>query len=149
MSSYANYLVMKYYPTYWNRWTNIIEENYKRKNIKKQLKWDFYEYLYEGHWKNFNSLESRILNRKPNEEDIEYLAYLKGCTVDVAKKFYDKKCNCGKKLNPKETAMYFKIFGVNANTPLCKKCLCKTLDIKEAEYSEMSRKFMEQGCSLF
>lgn len=148
-STYSLYLVEKYYPKQWNRWVEILSENYERKNIRKQLKWDEIEYIYGGHWKNFSSLEAQILNRKPNDNNIEYLAYLKGCSYDVAKSFYNKKCKCGKKLNPKETAMSFKFGNRNDDNCLCKKCLCNSLNINEEEYSDFARTFIEQGCTLF
>lgn len=148
-SRYSSYLVEKYYPTYWKRWVDMVYENYKRKNIKKQLKWDELEYIFDEHWKNFNSLESKILNRKINDDDIEYLAYIKGCSEEVAKNFYNKKCKCGKKLNPKEIAMHFKINGNTNDDCLCKKCLCKTLNMSEKEYTNLAITFMNQGCSLF
>ena len=150
MDSYSNYLIIQYYSKQWERWVDIIEKNYEIYNIKKQLKWDIYEYVYDGHWKNFSSLEAKILNRKQNDNDIEYLAYLKGCSEDVARKFYNKECECGKKLNPKETGMYFKTIGMHeCNYCLCKNCLCEKLCIDKREYNKIAMQYMNEGCNLF
>lgn len=147
---YILFLVEQYYPKMWARWENIIFENYKRYNIKKQLKWDELQYAREGHWKNFSSLEARIINNKKTNEMIEFLAYLKGCDKEVADKYWNKTCICGKKLNPKEIAMYFKLNGVtDKDQLLCKKCLCEVIKIDEDEYKEMSKYYMKQDCSLF
>lgn len=72
----------------------------------------------------------------------------------MAEKYWDKKCLCGKKLNPDEIAMFYKIFGRYENQEdnrqlLCKKCLCEKLNITTKEYSEKVMEFRKQGCNLF
>ena len=72
----------------------------------------------------------------------------------MAEKYWDKKCKCGKKLNPDEIAMFYKLYGryekqENDRQLLCTECLCKELGITGKEYSEKIREFREQGCNLF
>ena len=77
--------------------------------------------------------------------------------VMLAEKYWDKKCDCGKKLNPDEIAMNYKLFGryedISANEDnrqlYCKECMCKKLGITSKEYSEKVMEFRLQGCELF
>lgn len=68
----------------------------------------------------------------------------------------DESLNLGDitKVNEKEIAMFFKLFGryenqVDNRDVLCKKCVCEQLGITKTEYAEKNMEFIEQGCNLF
>ena len=100
------------------------------------------------------SKEYELISRNPTNERIKELAKIKGISEDMAKKYFKKKCKCGKKLNPSEISMFLKIFGRYEDTEdnrqyLCKKCLCEELDITSKEYREKMIQFTNEGCELF
>ena len=152
-SPYTNMLIQKYYPQQWKRWMNIVSKNYDVKNVSKRLKWTRAEYL-SGKWRVGLSKEWEIIKQKKTPERIQELANIKCISYEMAEKYWDKKCSCGKKLNPDEVAMFYKLYGryerqEDNRQLLCKECLCKELGITSKEYSEKAREFREQGCNLF
>lgn len=152
-SEYTDLLIKRYYPQQYNRWMNIIKKNYETKDVKERLKWSLEEYK-AGKWKTGLSKEYELINSKKTEDKIKLLSDLKGISIEMAEKYWDKKCLCGKKLNPDEIAMFYKIFGRYENQEdnrqlLCKKCLCEKLNITTKEYSEKVMEFRKQGCNLF
>lgn len=154
MTGYIDILIKYYYPSFWDRWMNIVGKNYEEYNIKNRLKWSKEEYGEFGRWKTGLSRETEIISRKATPERVKELAELKGISENVAKKYFSKKCSCGKKLNPDEIAMYLKIFGryegkEDNRDYLCKNCLCEKIHITKKEYSEKVMDFRSQGCELF
>ena len=136
---------------------NILKNNYEVKNVKSRLKWSYEEYSEGGKWRVGMSKEYEILSKKKTEDSIKELAELKGISETMAEKYWDKKCDCGKKLNPDEIAMNYKLFGryedISANEDnrqlYCKECMCKKLGITSKEYSEKVMEFRLQGGELF
>ena len=156
-SPYTNLLIKYYYPKQWQRWMNVLKNNYTLKNVKPRLKWSYEEYSEGGKWRTGMSKEYEILSKKKTKDRIKELAKLKGISEAMAEKYWDKKCDCGKKLNPDEIAMNYKLFGryedISANEDnrqlYCKKCMCKKLGITSKEYTEKVMEFRAQGCELF
>lgn len=150
---YIDLLIEKYYPTQWKWWLGVLEKNYEIYGIKNSLKWTLEEWK-NGRWKTGISKEYEIINRKKTPERVKELAGLKGISEEMAAKFFDKTCKCGKKMNPGELAMFYKIYGryedtVDNRDLLCKKCLCKDQGITSKEYTAKSIEFMNSGCNLF
>lgn len=157
MRSYNFLLVRYYYPKIADRWRNIVEKNYEDKNIGKILKLSKDEYILGAKWKTPISKEYEILQKKPTEKNIQALADIKGISYNMAEKYFDKKCICGKKLNPDEIAINYKLFGryedktaeEDTRELYCKQCLCKKLNITTKEYNEKIIEFRNQDCKLF
>jgi phosphoadenosine phosphosulfate reductase len=153
-SDYVDLLIKEYYPKQYKRWTLILEKGYDLYNVEKRLKWSKIEWCEGGRWKNATSKESELITKKATSDRIRALANLKGIDEQLAMKYFNKNCNCGKKLNPTEIAMFLKLMGryenqIDNRQYLCKKCLCKYLNISTKEYKNMSIDFIEQGCELF
>lgn len=151
---YIDLLIRHYYPKQWSRWEDILSKGYEIYRIKKTLKWDINEWTIGGKWKTAMSKESEIITRKATPERLNALAELKGISTEMASKYFNKVCSCGKKLNPTEIAMYLKLTGryegVEDNRQyLCKKCLCDYMNISSNEYKEKQIAFSEEGCNLF
>lgn len=154
MNDYSELLIRYNYPKLWERWTNILLKGYEIYRIGKRLKWDELEWCEGGKWKTAVSKEYELISKKATDERIEQLAELKGISKEMATKYFNKKCECGKKLNPTEIAMFLKTFGryegVEDNRQyLCKKCLCEELGITSKEYKDYMIQYTNEGCELF
>ena len=150
---YVDLLIQEYYPKAWERWKNILRKNYDITCVKKNLKWSFDEWC-SGRWKRALSKEYYIIGNKPTKERVRQLAKLKGISEDMAVKYFQKICSCGKRCSPTEIAMFYKTKGrfegqEDNRVVLCKKCLCKNLGISENEYKQMATEYRDDGCSLF
>lgn len=154
MNDYTELLVRYNYPKAWERWTDILSKEHKIYNVENRLKWNALEWCEGGKWKQATSKEYELITKKATNERIKELAEIKGISEDMAKKYFKKKCKCGKNLNPTEIAMFLKIFGRYENVEdnrqyLCKKCLCEELGITSKEYKEKMIQFINEGCELF
>ena len=152
-SEYTDLLIKYYYPKQWERWTEILKKNYSIKAVEKRLKWSLNEYI-NGKWKIGVSKEYEIISKSKTKERIKELSDIKGISEEMAAKYWNKTCTCGKKLNPDEIAMFYKMFGRYENKednrlPLCKSCLCKELNLTQEEYADKVKYFRDQGCELF
>lgn len=151
---YIDMLIRYYYPNQYRRWNNILDKNFEIYNIENRLKWSKEEWSKGGRWKNATSKESEIISKKMTPERVKELSHLKGISEEMAKKYFTKKCSCGKKMNPTEISMFLKLMGryegIEDNRQyLCKKCLSKFLGITTNEYKEKNIEFIENGCDLF
>jgi len=152
-SDYVDMLTRKYYPLLMDRWDYALEQNYQLYNVENRLKWTLNEWKL-GKWKQGTSKEYELIQLKPTPERVMELAKIKGISEELAKKYFQKKCSCGKKLNPDEVALFLKRNGRFENIEddrqfLCKKCMCKQEGWTSKEYQEQVWKFREQGCNLF
>lgn len=151
---YIDLLIQEYYSSTWSRWAKILEKNYDIYDIKDRLKWSIGEWI-NGKWKTGTSKEQEIIQKTATDARIKELAEIKGISEAMAKKFFNKKCKCGKKMNPTELAMFYKLYGrfedveVDDRELLCKKCLCKNEGMTGKEYQQNVIRFMEFGCNLF
>ncbi|HBE9444587.1 phosphoadenosine phosphosulfate reductase domain-containing protein [Clostridioides difficile] len=152
---YTELLIKEYYPKQWSRWTNILSKGYEIYGIDRRLKWSLLEWCEGGKWKKSVSKEFELTTKKATPERIEELSKLKNIPKEIAIRYFNKKCNCGKKLNPTEIAMFLKITGIYENINndtrnyLCKKCLCELLNISSKEYKDISIEYSKKGCNLF
>lgn len=150
---YTDLLIQHWYPTAWERWLRYLKKSYDIRDIANTDKWTFDEWA-NGEWKRAVSKEYVISSQKPTQERIKELADLKGISEQMAVKYFNRTCSCGKKLNPTEIAMFFKTQGRLENEEdnrivLCKSCLCDKLGWTKAEYKEKRIEFQEYGCNLF
>lgn len=153
-SNYNDLLIKKYYPNQWDRWLKIVAKNYENTGVAKRLKWTLKEYQ-DGKWKQGTSKVQELLKLKRTYDRVKELSNLLGVEETVASKYWDRNCECGKRLNPTEIAMYLKVYGRFENVAednrkyLCKKCMCNELGIKPKEYQARYLEFREGGCNLF
>lgn len=150
---YIDLLTQYYYPKAWERWLNILSKSYETMHAKNNLKWSLDEWQ-TGKWKQALSKEYYITNNKPTPPRIKELAELKGISPEMAAKYFQKTCSCGKKCNPTEVAMFYKTQGRFENCEdnrvvLCKKCLCEKMNWTSKHYYELANEFKELGCNLF
>jgi phosphoadenosine phosphosulfate reductase len=87
---------------------------------------------------------------EPTEEVIQECAEYKGIEIDVAKKYFNKVCSCGKKITKNDViAMNMKFLGSNTEQYMCKKCLRKFLNITVDQWNQYISDFKLSGCVLF
>lgn len=151
-SDYADMLVERYYSHQWNRWlTKILPISYVNMHIEKAYKWTLQEWL-NGAWKKGISKESELISKKATKERVSELAKLKGCTEEIAEKYFKRTCcQCGKNLNPNEIGMAMKMISRDGSNDkmFCKKCMCKKFDWTTKQYNEKVMEFRDGGCTLF
>ena len=147
---YLDLIIQEHYPTHWKRWVEILKKNYEIYDIKKQLKWSLEEWI-GGKWKEGKSKEYQLTRKNPTEKSVKELAEIKGISEELAAKYFQKECQCGKKLNPTEVAMNLKIYGRNMDELKmeCKKCFCSTNQIKPKDYNDRMIDFLNDDCNLF
>jgi phosphoadenosine phosphosulfate reductase len=153
-SDYTDLIIEKYYPQQWSWWENVLQKNYEIWHVFDRLKWTFEEYR-NGKWKAGTSKIQELIQSKPTSERLKEVAELQGISENMAEKYFNKKCKCGKKMNPNELAMFYKTYGRYEDVKddqrelLCKKCFCKENNITEKEYTQKSIEFRDNGCKLF
>lgn len=146
---YIDVLTGYYFAKSKKRWDDMLRESYNVNNVGKQLKWTEEEYVDFGKWKTGTGFEHYITSLKMTPERVNELAKRKGCSEDIARKFWDRECSCcGKRLNPSEVSMSLKFVGRDAKK-MCKSCLCKHLDITKAQYKEKQVELYNGDCTLF
>lgn len=152
-SDYVDLLVKKYYPYLWNRWVETLKKNYEVKNVEARLKWTLEEFIC-GKWKTGLSKEYEIISKKKTKERVEELSKVKGISMEMAEKYWNNTCKCGKHMSPDEVGMFYKLYGrkekeTDNRQILCKECLCEDLGMDKKEYSQKIIEFRNQGCDLF
>lgn len=152
-SNYNYLLICHWYPMLQERWDKITEKNYEIWRIERTMKWSLKEWQSEK-WKQSTSKTQEIIQKKATPKRIKELSNLLGISEDTAKKYFQKTCSCGKKLNPGEIGMFLKIMGrfegVDDNRQyLCKNCLCDIMGWTKNDYKERYIEYSEQGCNLF
>lgn len=152
-SDYIDLLIKEWFPKRWEWWEKILKKNYEATSVDKRLHWTFEEYK-NGKWKAGQSKIQECITKKYTEERCLEVAKTLGISNEMASKYWNRTCECGKKLNPTELAMFYKLYGRfegknDTRIPKCKTCLCKDLNIDVKEYQKMYLNFREEGCNLF
>ena len=152
-SSYNDLLVKKYYPFQWNRWKGLLTINYDMYEVQQRDKWTLQEFIDEGRWKGAISKDQMLLTKSPTPNNIQNFAKFKGISYELAEKYFNRKCECGKRLNVTEVGMFLKLFGrfegIDDNRQyLCRKCMCEKLGITKEQYLNKIREFRNDGCPL-
>ena len=148
-TDYIDLLTEWYFTKSKHRWDEMLNISYDTYETWNRLKWTRYEYIDLGKWKNGTGFEYEITNKKMTDERVKELSKRKGCTEDIAKKFWDKTCTCcGKKMNPSEISMSLKLLGRESDK-LCKTCLCDHIGIDKNTYKQKQIEFTNSECTLF
>lgn len=140
----STWILDKYwYPTMYNRWHRILEEDFINNS-----KWLRLNCTLEEYHMNWNG---GLVRPEPTDEVVEEFAKYKGLDKDIARKYFNKTCfECGKNIKTKnEIAMNLKFNGRNTLKLFCKKHLMEQLSIDKKKWDEYIEEFKNQGCSLF
>lgn len=91
-----------------------------------------------------------IVRDEPTEEVITEFAEQQHLDIEIAKKYFSKKCMCcDKKLKKDDIGLSMKYYGRHIEKFKCKKCISVDLDINQKELKENIKDFKSQGCELF
>ena len=140
----STWILDKYwYPTLYDRWQNILKEDFKNNN--KDLIMNCTEEEYLTCW------NGGILRESPTEEVVEQFANRNNLDIEVAENYFCHKCEkCGKRIKNKEIiGMNMKFGSRDMQQMYCKKHLKELLGLSEDEWISYVNTFKSQGCDLF
>lgn len=143
--TYSTWILDKYwYPFLYERWHNILSEDFR--NGQKWCRLNCTEAEYHLNW------NGGVVRENPTDEVIkEFMGYKGFDNEDLARQYFTKTCkSCGKKVYKKnEVAMNLKYHGRNTNTFFCRKCFMKQMNWDKEKWNEQVESFKKQGCTLF
>lgn len=132
-----------WYPKAYNRWQNILREDFRKNN--KDIIMNCTEEEYLTCW------NGGIFRDKPTEEVIEEFSERNNLDFNVAKNYFNHTCKeCNKRIKDKNTiGMNMKFNGRNINDMYCKKHLKQKLKLDNKDWNNYIEQFKNQGCELF
>ena len=141
-SDYENLLDKYFLNNQFNRWQKIVKEYFISKYKWTALNCTIQEFL-DGGWKH------GVYRDEPTQEVIEEFAKYKGLDIEIAKKYFNKVCGCGKKVKKDEVALTMKLYGRQVSIALCYGCLGKAFELTPKELKQKVKEFKVEGCNLF
>lgn len=140
-----------WYPYLFNRWRNILKNDFINNNKWLIMNCTIEEYVTKA-W------TGGVYRQEPIEEVIQEYAVYSGLDLDVARKYFNRYCSNGcinKRRQPMKIkdknalAMNMKMFGRSTEKFLCKKCLMKQFDWTQEDWENQIQQFKSEGCKLF
>ena len=139
----STWVLDKYwYPKMYERWHNILENDFIKNKKASIMNCTLKEYhiCWNG----------GIYREEPTEEVIKEFSEQQNLNIEIAKKYFNKKCcNCNKKLKKNDIALSMKFNGRQTEKFKCIKCLSKELETSEKELRKRAEEFKKDGCDLF
>lgn len=140
-----------WYPYLFNRWREIVRNDFIRNNKWLIMNCTITEYVNKA-W------TGGVYRTEPTEEVIAEYAQYNGLDLEVAHKYFNKYCANGclnyrrqpLKIKDKNAlAMNMKMFGRNTEKFKCKKCLMREFGWDQEKWDKQIQEFKDQGCKLF
>lgn len=142
-SDYELLLNKHFLTPYHDRWQLILEKDFINNKKAPTLNCTLEEYKH-GAWKG-----GMVRDNATKEVIIEF-AQQQGLKIELAEKYFDKKCMCcGKKLKKDDVAATMKFYGRLVESFKCCGCIAKDLGVKTKELKNKLKFFKETGCNLF
>lgn len=143
----STWILDKYwYPKQYDRWRNILREDFLNNQKWIVMNCTLKEYLTQA-W------SGGVFRDEPTQEVINEFCEYTGISPDVADQYFNKYCDsCEKKKRIKDKevlSMNMKMHGRNTNKFYCKKCLMKEFEWTSEEWNKQIDLFKQQGCALF
>lgn len=144
----STWILDKYfYPKSYERWRNILKEDFINKKKWLIMNCTIDEYLTQA-W------NGGTFRDEPTQEVIDEFAEYNGLDTgdtSVAKQYFNKSCSdCNKRIKDKTTlAMNMKFHGREITRFLCKKCFKKLYEFDEERWNYYVTAFKRDGCALF
>jgi len=141
-TDYENLLDKYFFNNQFNRWQKILKEDFISNRKWTLLNCTIQEYL-NGAWKH------GVHRSEPTDEvEDEFMEYT-GLDYDIAIKYFNNICGCGKKVKKDEVALTMKLYGRQVSVSLCYDCLAKAFEVTKKDLKQMVKDFKIQGCNLF
>lgn len=134
-----------WYRLAYDRWRNILRENFAQENRWVKLNCTVDEYV-NGAW------SGGLLRTEPTEEVVtEFMKHKRLDNYDTALQYFNKTCDvCGKNVRQNDVlAMNLKLLGRNTNKIYCKKHLKELNKMSSEDWDNTVADFKRQGCALF
>ena len=140
-----------WYPKLFNRWRNILKEDFIKNNKWLIMNCTLEEYVQQA-W------NGGTFRSEPTEEVIQEYSIHNDLDIEVARKYFNRYCTNGclnKRGNPMKIkhkdvlAMNMKLFGRQIEKFKCKKCLMKEFGWTKEDWDNKVEDFKGQGCKLF
>lgn len=143
----STWILDKYwYPKQYDRWRNILKEDFINNQKWIIMNCTLKEYLTQA-W------SGGVFRDEPTQEVINEFCEYTGISPDVADQYFNKYCDsCEKKKRIKDKevlSMNMKMHGRNTNKFYCKRCLMKEFGWTSEEWNKQIDLFKQQGCALF
>lgn len=131
-----------WYTKLYNRWHNILEEDFIKNKKATIMNCSLSEYHLK--W------NGGIVRNEATEGIINEFAQQQGLEIEIARKYFNKTCKCcGKKLKKDDVALSMKLYGRHINNFKCVKCISEEFNKPVKELKERIKDFKENGCKLF
>ena len=148
----STWILDKYwYPQAYERWRNILKEDFIANKKWIIMNCTIDEYLTQA-W------NGGTFRDEPTKEVIEEYAKYSNLDEKVAAQYFNKYCDNGcksqsgklKRIKAKDViGMNLKYHGRNINKFYCKKCLMKMYNMDEEKWNKQVESFKQSGCALF
>lgn len=144
----STWILDKYwYPQAYERWRNILKEDFITNKKWIIMNCTIDEYLTQA-W------NGGTFRDEPTDEVIQEFAEYNGLNVGdtkVARQYFNKYCDeCEKRIKDKTTlAMNMKFHGRDVSKFLCKKCFKKLYEMNDDKWNKYVESFKRDGCALF
>lgn len=144
----STWILDKYwYPQAYERWRNILKEDFITNKKWIIMNCTIDEYLTQA-W------NGGTFRDEPTDEVIQEFAEYNGLNVGdtkVARQYFNKYCDeCEKRIKDKTTlAMNMKFHGRDVSKFLCKKCFKKLYEMDDDKWNKYVESFKRDGCALF
>lgn len=144
----STWILDKYwYPQVYERWRNILKEDFIANKKWIIMNCTIDEYLTQA-W------NGGTFRDEPTDEVIQEFAEYNGLNVGdtkVARQYFNKYCDeCEKRIKDKTTlAMNMKFHGRDVSKFLCKKCFKKLYEMDDDKWNKYVESFKRDGCALF
>ena len=141
----STWVLDKYwYPQAYERWRNILKEDFIANKKWIIMNCTIDEYLTQA-W------NGGTFRDEPTDEVIQEFAEYTGIDKSVVPQYFNKECcNCKKRIKHKQVlSMNLKMHGRGINKFFCKKCLMKEFDWNNEDWDKQIETFKKQGCELF
>lgn len=148
----STWILDKYwYPQAYERWRNILKEDFITNKKWIIMNCTIDEYLTQA-W------NGGTFRDEPTKEVIEEYAKYSNLDKRVAAQYFNKYCDNGcksqsgklKRIKAKDViGMNLKYHGRNINKFYCKKCLMKMYNMDEEKWNKQVENFKQSGCDLF
>lgn len=148
----STWILDKYwYPQAYERWRNILKEDFIANKKWIIMNCTIDEYLTQA-W------NGGTFRDEPTKEVIKEYAKYSNLDEKVAAQYFNKYCDNGcksqsgklKRIKAKDViGMNLKYHGRNINKFYCKKCLMKMYDMDEEKWNKQVESFKQSGCDLF
>lgn len=144
----STWILDKYwYPQAYERWRNILKEDFITNKKWIIMNCTIDEYLTQA-W------NGGTFRDEPTDEVIQEFAEYNGLNIGdtkVARQYFNKYCDeCEKRIKDKTTlAMNMKFHGRDVSKFLCKKCFKKLYEMNDDKWNKYVESFKRDGCALF